>query len=375
MASQSSDDKINTFLNIETVNDDFFNEIVERKMKITRDKFKIRLVFIMPATGKNENYVSVVYRAKISVELLETNEKVFVNAIIKALITTIPELKEFGVFPRERYMFEEIIESFEDIWRDVGGETVIFGPGCLAIHSDPYEIIVLDDLKAEGFEVLDRKVGVNLDQAKAVMKTLAKFHAAGAVRYQKDGMIKSILDRNLSVPRFPKDGPLGKACKKFFDAFFDGVKDLNVSDSCVGKIARWDPTELLDASFRGCIPMKSGFTVLNHGDDWINNMMFKLDEDGNTVDFRLLDFQMSFWGSPVADLFYFLMSSVKDDVKVAHFDEIIAYYHEQLVEALEKLKYDKHIPTLEELKEEMMEKKELGMKLSNLHHHLLILFF
>ena len=107
--------------------------------------------------------------------------------------------------------------------------------------------------------------------------------------------------------------------------------------------------------------MKCGFTVLNHGDDWINNMMFKLDEDGNTVDFRLLDFQMSFWGSPVADLFYFLISSVKDDVKVVHFDEIIEYYHEQLVESLEKLKYDKHKPTLEELKEEMMEKKELGM--------------
>jgi len=185
MASQNSEDKINTFLNIETINDDFFNEIVERKLKITRDKFKVRLVFIMPATGKNENYASVVYRVKISVEIFETNEKVFVNAIIKALITTIPELKEYGVFPRERFMFEEIIGSFEDIWKEVGGETVTFGPGCLAVHSDPYEIIVLDDLKAEGFEVLDRKVGVNLDQAKAVIKTLAQFHAAGAVKYQK----------------------------------------------------------------------------------------------------------------------------------------------------------------------------------------------
>jgi len=176
-------------------------------------------------------------------------------------------------------------------------------------------------------------------------------------------MINSILDRNLSTPRFPKDGPLGKACKKFFNAFFDGVKDLDVSDACVGKIARWDPVAMLDAGFIGCERMKCGFTVLNHGDDWINNMMFKLDEDGNTVDFRLLDFQMSFWGSPVADLFYFLMSSVKDDIKVLHFDEIIEHYHEMLVESLEKLKYDKHVPTLEELKEEMMEKRELGKKL------------
>lgn len=189
MATRSSDDKINTFLNIETINDDFFNEIVERKLKISRDKFKVRLVFIMPATGKNENYASVVYRVKISVELLETNERVFVSAIIKALITTIPELKGFGIFPRERLMFDEIIGSFEDIWRDVAGEIVTFGPQCLAVHSDPYEIIVLDDLKVSGFEVLDRKIGVNLDQAKAVMKILAKFHAAGAVRYQKVSLL------------------------------------------------------------------------------------------------------------------------------------------------------------------------------------------
>lgn len=47
IASQSSENKINTFLNIETINEDFFNEIVERKLNITRDKFKVRHVWVL----------------------------------------------------------------------------------------------------------------------------------------------------------------------------------------------------------------------------------------------------------------------------------------------------------------------------------------
>ena len=117
---------------------------------------------------------------------------------------------------------------------------------------------------------------------------------------------------------------------------------------------------MLDSAWRGTAPMKCGFTVLNHGDDWINNMMFKLDDQGNTVDFKFLDFQMSFWGSPAADLFYFIMSSIRDDIKVVHFDEIIEYYHEILVESLKKLNYQHHIPTLMELIEELKAKGDLG---------------
>lgn len=179
----------------------------------------------------------------------------------------------------------------------------------------------------------------------------------------QEGTIKSYLDRNLTTPRFPKDSPIARTFKKLSDCFFDTIRVLNVSDSCVGKIARWDPLEMLDSSFIGTTPMKCGFTVLNHGDDWINNMMFKLAENGDIEDFKFLDFQMSFWGSPVADLFYFLLSSVRDDVKAAKFDELIEYYHEMLVESLKRVNYEQHIPTLEELKEEVMLKGELASEM------------
>lgn len=192
----------NSFLNSEVIDDDFFIEIAERKLNISRDQFKLRLVFISPANGKNENFVSAVYRAKINVEMIETKEKKLVDVIIKVLGTTIERLKDMEVFKREIIMYRDVIESFEAFYKDRAQETANFGPKCIKVLSNPLEIIVLDDLKAEGFQMADRKIGLGQDETKLVLSKLAKFHAAGAVRYQKVGSFYGqTLSRDFGINR------------------------------------------------------------------------------------------------------------------------------------------------------------------------------
>lgn len=176
-----------TFLSSDALSDEFFIETIENKLKIARDKFKLRFVIISPAAGKNENFVCVVYRAKVKIILLETNENVSVDIIIKALLSTMKEMKEFGVFPRERFMYENILRSFEDIWCERTGSEIQFAPKSLNFATDPYEIIVMEDLKAMNYEMLDRKVGADLAQTKVLFSKLAKFHATSAIRYRKVG--------------------------------------------------------------------------------------------------------------------------------------------------------------------------------------------
>jgi aminoglycoside phosphotransferase (APT) family kinase protein len=126
-------------------------------------------------------------------------------------------------------------------------------------------------------------------------------------------------------------------------------------------VSNWTADVMINSFFVPTAPFKNGFKILNHGDDWLNNMMFKLSEDGtNTEDVKLLDFQISYWGSPSGDLFYFLISSVQDEFKVQHFDEFIEYYHSELVASLVKLNYDQHIPTLSELHSDLLEKRQFG---------------
>lgn len=56
------------------------------------------------------------------------------------------------------------------------------------------------------------------------------------------------------------------------------------------------------------------FTVLAHGDLWINNIMFN--EQTNSM--RLVDFQLVFRTSPAIDLHLFICSSATLDVRTNH---------------------------------------------------------
>jgi hypothetical protein len=46
--------------------------------------------------------------------------------------------------------------------------------------------LVMEDLSAAGFRMLDRLQGLDLDHCLLVMRALAKFHAASVVLHQQD---------------------------------------------------------------------------------------------------------------------------------------------------------------------------------------------
>lgn len=172
------------FLGSDAICDEFFVDIVETKLNIPRNKFKLRLVLLSPATVKNENYASVLYRVKIKIEMVDTKEKASVDVIIKAMIASVKQMKECSVFARERLIYEKFLRNFEKLWFDRTGEDILFGPRSIKFETDPYDIIVLDDLKAENFQMMNRKVGLDLPHAKILLSKLAKFHAISAVSNQ-----------------------------------------------------------------------------------------------------------------------------------------------------------------------------------------------
>lgn len=57
---------------------------------------------------------------------------------------------------------------------------------------------------------------------------------------------------------------------------------------------------------------------------------------------------------------YFLTTSVSTDIYFSHRDELIYIYHETLKLILEKLSFKGHVPTLNELQIEMLQKGALG---------------
>jgi thiamine kinase-like enzyme len=158
----------------------------------------------------------------------------------------------------------------------------------------------------------------------------------------------------------PEENTFVAGFLRMFKAFTAAVKNYGDCGIYAEKISKWDQTKLFTQWIDIAEPMRCRFQVLNHGDAWLNNMMFKSDEQGNPLDVSLIDFQGPFWGSPANDILYFLISSVADDIKIDHFDDFIEFYHDQLTTALKKLNYDQHIPTLPELHVDLLEKGAFG---------------
>lgn len=163
------------------------------------------------------------------------------------------------------------------------------------------------------------------------------------------------------MPIFPPDSPFMAGFMKLFDAFTSAVRNFGDCDVYADKIDRWDFANSMALMVELATPTRGGFQILNHGDLWLNNMMFKSDAEGNPLEVSLIDYQMPFWASPANDLLYFLISSAADDIKIKYFDEFIEFYHGQLVESLKKLKYtEKNVPTLAELHIDILDKGGIG---------------
>lgn len=184
--AQRDDQQLNSISNNDAIDEDFFIEIVERELKISRRQFKLRLVLLSSAAGKNENFICVVLRAQIKIEILETKSRKSVDVIIKSLESSLETtFKDQGLFQRELFLYKNVLGSFEQIWFEQANERIQFGPECFKSGTKLSEMIVLQDLACEKFQVIDRKIGFNFEQAQVVPRKLAKFHAAGAVLHQQ----------------------------------------------------------------------------------------------------------------------------------------------------------------------------------------------
>ena len=194
------------------------------------------------------------------------------------------KLRQSRLFEREINTYTLILPSLQRLLSNSSLENYQpISPNLLYTVSDlPQQVIVMEDLKAEGFKVADKTRGMDLKQCLLVMKQIGRYHGASAVLQQKtpenflysheviyrskvlDGFFKiAVTNLAQEVANWPEYG------ERFSE------KLLKLADNAYEKF--------LD-SLKRC---EEEFNVLSHGDFRLNNIMFRYSEEtGEVADIR-----------------------------------------------------------------------------------------
>ncbi|XP_062554158.1 uncharacterized protein LOC134219445 [Armigeres subalbatus] len=337
------------------LNESFFEDIFVSQQGLAPGKFEVKIQSVTPTGGSGENYTSSMYRAKVDA-VCDDGSINTLAVIIKAIIT-MPEMKQFSVFTREKHVYEHTLPAMEQLWAEAG-ETIRFGPRCWKTVEGDTDVIVMDDLGAQGYTVANRQQGADLDHVHVFLKKLAQFHAAGAVLYRKNKTISPLYDCFYVSPE-------GRV---FMEKFISVIKPVFLeilSSSPEDKQYQSKLEKSLDNHFNKLSTSlalnDSDFVALCHADVWTNNHLYSYHKSGSPKDALLIDYQGPFYGSPVTDLFYYVVSSTTLELKTTRFDELVQYYHTQLTEALTKLAYPLVIPSLRDIHIEMLKRGYFGL--------------
>lgn len=179
----------------EFLNKKFFENITKNRLNLSLNAFKVVSFKTSRATAIGENYLGALIRANVIVEVNNLEKEH--HYVIK--ISAGDDLKgaciseEFKAYDKEMLVYQKLIPALEKIWNEAG-RVVQIAPKCFGIFNDPVPIIVLEDLKPQGYEVGMKQLGFDLDHFKLVMEKMAQFHAASAVLYEKVNDIRPSFD-------------------------------------------------------------------------------------------------------------------------------------------------------------------------------------
>ncbi|XP_058443777.1 uncharacterized protein LOC131425710 [Malaya genurostris] len=319
-------------------------------------RIEILKFLVRSATTAGDNYLSDVFRVWVRYNRLPNGPTEDVSLIVKCM----PDVgyrgninEQLNVFEKEVNMFRNIIPELTDLIR---GE--MLAARIFYATADPVQMIVFQDLNALGFKMADRSAGgLDFDHCAMIMRKIARFHASSmlltASSVTKLKEVEKQFEYGFLNPHVPEKS------NTLLNIFAHGLETLI---GCAEKWKNFDQDILaklknLKSFYKDRIvkclnqQFSNGYKVINHGDLWINNILFQYDSSGKPKDAVFVDYQLSCYTSPGIDLNYSLVNCPTCDVREYQRDNLIMEYHKSLESTL-KGRYEK-IPTLADVQNEI----------------------
>ncbi|XP_052837410.1 uncharacterized protein LOC128253218 [Drosophila gunungcola] len=334
----------------------FFEDVLETALRTTR--VQMLTIHIRMGSSTGENYCSQIYRANVSFKRPDHPEQ-HMAFIVKSVphLNSVEFIEDLEVYLKEKITYHEVLPRLELMMQCKRR----FGPKLFQCIKRPESTLVFEDLSQMDFVMASREIGLDEEHCLLVMERLAEFHATSMVLAVLDPHIfDAYADGMLSPRGLAKDDGM---LMRFFSG--NGKELHNLVSSWPGferiaeKIEKYLQNQRCNL-VRSQAPQDNEVKVLNHGDLWVNNMLFKYDTAHRPQDLILIDFQLSVWGSPGIDLNYFFYTSLTLDVLRHRRPQLLRCYHARLAKTLLNLDLGVPVPSYEQIQNEVHRREAYG---------------
>ncbi|EDW37455.1 GL26274 [Drosophila persimilis] len=335
----------------------FFEEVLETALRTARG-VQLLSIHIRMGSSTGENYCSQIYRTKVVYRLPGQADQ-HMMFIVKSIprVESVEFIEDLQVYLKEKVTYHDVLPRLELLMKCKRR----FGPKLFQCLKQPENTLVFEDLGHSGFVMASRESGLNEEHCRLVMERLAEFHATSmALAVLDPHIFEAYSDGMLSPNGLAKDD--GMLMRFFAD---NGEELHTVVSSWPGyeriaeKIGKYMKNQRSNLVRAQALQAKE-IRVLNHGDLWVNNLLFKYDNAKRPQDLIFIDFQLSVWGSPGIDLNYFFYTSLSLEVLRHNRPMLLRTYHTRLSETLLNLDLGIPVPSYEQILEEVHRRECYG---------------
>ncbi|KAG8362538.1 EcKinase 6 [Fopius arisanus] len=319
-----------------------------------------------------ENYGSKMLKVDVKLKNQDDGKTEELHLVGK-LLPSNPQVRamlDFSVtFKKETFMYSKLLPYYRKLEIENGvDEAFNFAPKCYgsrlglgsAGNFDDNALLLLENLKPQGYYCVDRRTGCSLPHARIAVNALANFHALGMATKENDPEFFETL--KIEAKSLDIGDP-----EKWKELARQRFKDID-DDPEVKKYYKSCETMSMAVFEKWMAPPEEPWASITHSDFWTNNFMFRDGSDGQPDDIKLVDFQNFLFTSPLREIIFFVTSGL-DSETVGHVDELIDFYYETLIEKMKSLGCDVSAYSRESFDEKMREDAaiEFGHSMCLLH--------
>lgn len=231
----------------------------------------------------------------------------------------LPEDKEqnerfnsFTLYEREVVAYQKVLAEFEKLqlengfeYRDSNG--FWSNPRCYYSHFDrenpTKSIIIMEDLTVENFIVKSKFISSDFNHTRKLFIELAKLHALSFVlRARKPKILESFKQMRNNMYSVMTTESMKHLAPRNIELAGKLFEKEEVRDKILSfKSDLWERVrDNVDSEFI------EPYSVICHGDAWINNVLYNYNSANDIKDIRLVDWQMTYYGSGCTELTLYL---------------------------------------------------------------------